>query len=245
MRQFNSKRCAFTQVKKNQQKGIVHRYMAQHFLPEQFCRDMHGRLSPQALGAWDNEYSCTKRMNSEPSDANMDREGFNQLPASASSHQSVRNKRNHSVNNPGQRNATEQMGNTADPTLATRLVWVRRPGKELAKSRNLLERLSSEGIDVWVIEASNLVNLAIDNVAEYDLILFEYFEHGTSDMKSAVSHIRLGSRAPLMMLTDDPSVAWSLDALSAGADAIFTVNTPDEVILARCNALLRRWLANV
>ncbi|MCX6045328.1 MAG: hypothetical protein NT075_09450 [Chloroflexi bacterium] len=170
----------------------------------------------------------------------MDRKIFNESPANASS----RNKRKRSANTLGQRGATGETDNSADSTLATRLVWVRRPGKELAKSLNLLNQLSTEGVDVWVIEASNLVNLAIDDVADYDLILFEYFDHGTNDMKSAVSHIRLGSRAPLMMLTDDQSVAWSLDALSAGADAIFTVSTPDEVILARCNALLRRWLAS-
>ncbi len=235
MRQFNPKRCAFTHVKKDQQKGILHRYRPQHSLADQFCRNKQIPLSRQELGAWDNEHFCKKRMRSEQSDAKMDRESSNQPSASASPHQSLRNKRSR---------AADQVGNRADPCFTTRLAWVRRPGKELAKSLNLLNRLSTEGIDVWVIEASNLVNLALDDVADYDLILFEYFDHGASDMKSAVSHIRLGSRAPLMMLTDDQSVAWSLDALSAGADAIFTVSTPDEVILARCNALLRRWLAS-
>jgi len=244
MRQFNSKRCAFTPAKKDQQKVILHRYTTQHFLATQFCRGKHVPLSRQASGTWDNEHSRAKRMNSEQSDAKMDREGFDQSPAAASPRQPLSKRRMPSTSTPGPRDTTDQADNLADSAIATRLVWVRRPGKELAKSRNLLNQLSTEGVDVWVIEASNLVNLAIDDIADYDLILFEYFDHGASDMKSAVSHIRLGSRAPLMMLTDDQSVAWSLDALSAGADAIFTVSTPDEVILARCNALLRRWLAS-
>jgi DNA-binding response OmpR family regulator len=131
------------------------------------------------------------------------------------------------------------------PTFATRLVWVRQPGKELPKSLNLLNRFSAEGIDIWVIEASNLANLVIEDLTDFDLILFEYFDHVANEMKAVVNRIRLDSRAPLMMLTDDHSVACSLDILRAGADAIFTISTPDEVILARCNALLRRWLTNV
>ncbi len=129
------------------------------------------------------------------------------------------------------------------PAFATRLVWVRRPGKELPKSMNLLKRLSSQGFEIWVIEASNLTNLVIEDVTDFDLILFEYFDHVANEMRALVSRIRLNSRAPLMMLTDDQSVACYLDVLQAGADAIFTISTPDEVILARCHALLRRWLA--
>ena len=97
---------------------------------------------------------------------------------------------------------------------------------------------------IWLLEAPNLVSLAIDDVPRFDLILFEYFDHVESEIRNVISQIRRGSRAPLLMLTDDQSVAWSVDALNAGADAIFTVSTPNEVILARCNALLRRWLAS-
>ena len=96
-----------------------------------------------------------------------------------------------------------------------------------------------------MIEASNLANLVIEDVTDFDLILFESFDQVASEMNAAVNRIRLDSRAPLLMLIDDQSGACSLDVLQAGADAIFTISTPDEVILARCNALLRRWLTNV
>ena len=76
----------------------------------------------------------------------------------------------------------------------------------------------------------------------FDLILMEYFDHLENDMSAALSKIRTESRAPLMMLTDGQTTDWSVNALKAGADAIFNLNTPEDIILARCNALLRRWL---
>ena len=137
--------------------------------------------------------------------------------------------------------APEEPEVAAHKPFTIRLVWVRRPGKETTKSLNLLNRLSAEGIDIWVIEASNLANLAIDNVAEYDLILFEYFDHVTNEMKSAVSRIRLGSRAPLIMLTDDQSVMLARDIIKkieremphAGGVKVTVVRESSAVEIAR------------
>jgi len=61
------------------------------------------------------------------------------------------------------------------------------------------------------------------------------------DMLTSLEQIRTYSNAPLIVLTDNPTLDWSLLVLREGADAIFTLNTPDEVILARSTALLRRW----
>ncbi len=125
-----------------------------------------------------------------------------------------------------------------------RLLWVRRTGRAINKSASLLHRFADAGIQIWVIEANDLADLIIDQMTDFDLILFEYLDHVESEMKTAVSQIRAGSRAPLLMLTDNPTSDWSVSALRAGVDAICAPNTPDEVILARCTALLRRWLAS-
>jgi len=125
-----------------------------------------------------------------------------------------------------------------------RLLWVRRASSTANKNSSLLNRFADAGIQIWVIEANDLADLMIDQVTDFDLILFEYLDQVESEMKTVVSQIRLGSRAPLIMLTDNPTADWSVSALHAGADAICAFSTPDEVILARCTALLRRWLAS-
>jgi|GEM_PF-1225361 len=129
-------------------------------------------------------------------------------------------------------------------TCFARVLWVRRTGNEMAKSMSLINRFADAGIQIWVIEAHDLVDLVICQVTDFDLILFEYLDHVESEMKTVVSQLRLGSRAPLLMLTDNLTSDWSVGALHAGADAICALSTPDEVILARCTALLRRWLAS-
>jgi DNA-binding response OmpR family regulator len=46
----------------------------------------------------------------------------------------------------------------------------------------------------------------------------------------------------LIVLTDNHTLDWSIRALHSGADALFTINMPDDVIVARSKALLRRWM---
>lgn len=125
-----------------------------------------------------------------------------------------------------------------------RLLWVRCTRSAMNKSTSLLNCFADAGIQIWVAEVNDLADLVINQMTDFDLILFEYLDHVESEMKTAVSQIRLGSRAPLLMLTDNPTSDWSIKALHAGADAICALSTPDEVILARCTALLRRWLAS-
>jgi DNA-binding response OmpR family regulator len=57
-----------------------------------------------------------------------------------------------------------------------------------------------------------------------------------------VAEIRTYNVAPLLLLTDQDAIEWSLITLPAGADVALPIHMPEEVILARCIALLRRWL---
>ena len=74
-----------------------------------------------------------------------------------------------------------------------------------------------------------------------ELIMLECVDVYEQEMLIRLDFVRQGSRAPLIVLTDNHTLDWSLLALREGADAIFTLNTPDDVIVARSNALLRRW----
>jgi DNA-binding response OmpR family regulator len=62
------------------------------------------------------------------------------------------------------------------------------------------------------------------------------------EMMKAVITVRLLTQAPLIVLTDNHTLDWSIRALHSGADALFTINMPDDVIVARSKALLRRWM---
>ena len=230
MSQSNAKKCAFAFSPRKPQKSHQHR----------FYRGPYTHCSPKRTHAGDDQ-SLHK---TSPSSKNQfSGNGRRTLPDPAP--------RANFANQAWTRGQNRASGS---PELTTSLSahmplqicigWVRRPSKEQMKSASLRNSLTNEGMDVWLIETNNLATLVIEDLAHFDLILFECFDPIESEMKAAVDRIRVYSRAPLLLLTDEQSATWAVDALHAGADAIFTVNTPDEVILARCNALLRRWLAS-
>jgi len=120
----------------------------------------------------------------------------------------------------------------------TRVVWLQQSRHQLPKALSLRTRFADAGMHVKVHQWT------IDDVAplECDLILFESFEMFEQELVQFLAKIRIFSQAPLVILTDNHALDWSICALRGGADAIFTVNMPDEVIVARSSALLRRWL---
>lgn len=132
------------------------------------------------------------------------------------------------------------LGSTANSVTSpyTRVVWLQQSCQQLPKALSLRTRFTDAGMHVRVHQWT------IDDIAplECDLILFESFEMFEQDLVQFLGKIRIFSQAPLVILTDNHALDWSICALRGGADAIFTVNMPDEVIVARSNALLRRWL---
>jgi hypothetical protein len=140
--------------------------------------------------------------------------------------------------------ANEKSGSHGEssPSPMIRVAWLKQPGRARAKSARLFTRFSNAGMKISIVEVSGSHTL-LEQILGFDLILMEYFDHLEHEIHSALSKIRTESRAPLMMLTDSQTPEWSVNALKAGADAIFNLNTPEDIILARCNALLRRWLA--
>ncbi|MGB5052365.1 MAG: hypothetical protein WBO46_25670 [Caldilineaceae bacterium] len=72
--------------------------------------------------------------------------------------------------------------------------------------------------------------------------MLDAFESLEGSIETIVARIRFESRVPLIMLTDGYSTEQLVTALTAGADAIWSLNTPVELLLARCKALLRRWM---
>ncbi|MFN8495109.1 MAG: hypothetical protein U0350_46330 [Caldilineaceae bacterium] len=230
MSQSNAKKCAFAFSPRKPQKSNAHR----------FYRGPHAYCAQKRTHAWDDQ-STHKASPSSRNELPSNRQRM--LPASPA-------KASHPPSEwigalkraPRSPKLTTSL--SAHASLQICIGWVRHATKEQIKSASLLNCLSNEGMDVWLVETNNVGNLVIEDIVNFDLILFECFAPIENEMKAAVDRIRVYSRAPLLLLTDEQSATWAIDALHAGADAIFTVSTPDEVILARCNALLRRWLAS-
>lgn len=83
--------------------------------------------------------------------------------------------------------------------------------------------------------------LVPDQFADCDLILFEAFDHVSNESQAALNWIRMGSYAPLVMLTSSERTERTISGLIAGADAVVSLNMSWDVIVAHCYALVRRW----
>ena len=120
-----------------------------------------------------------------------------------------------------------------------RVIWLQQTLQQLPKALGLRTRFTDAGMQV------NLHLLDLENGVplEGELILLECFGMFEQEMMKVLLKLRFFSKAPLIILTDNSTLDWSLRALHTGADAIFTVNMPDDVIIARSRALLRRWVS--
>ena len=125
-------------------------------------------------------------------------------------------------------------------TDVVRIAWLRRFPSTAEQVNSLLGQFSSAGMDVWLVNGENL---PLEQILCFDLILLESSSNPSINIQAKLERIRSGSRAPLILLTDEYSVQWGIDALRAGADAILPFDSSSDVILARCRSLLRRWLS--
>ncbi|MBW7881236.1 MAG: hypothetical protein H3C34_01135 [Caldilineaceae bacterium] len=102
----------------------------------------------------------------------------------------------------------------------------------------LLDRFGVEPIEVKFASAGEL---QADQFADCDLILFEAIDQFGNENQAALSWIRMGSRAPVVLLTSGMKADRTISGLLAGADAVISLSTSWDVIVAHCHALVRRW----
>ncbi|MEZ4859905.1 MAG: hypothetical protein R3C14_01285 [Caldilineaceae bacterium] len=124
------------------------------------------------------------------------------------------------------------------------IAWLHAAEQERPKINSLIARMTDYGMHVKVSMIGMQKPLQCFDSTAFDLIFFECVETVEPEMLDQLSAVRLTTQAPLVVLTDNHTLDWGLNALRSGADATFTLNTPEEVILARCNALLRRWVSS-
>jgi DNA-binding response OmpR family regulator len=89
------------------------------------------------------------------------------------------------------------------------------------------------------------VRTADDDLPDFDLLLLEYTRSSQRELAHTVRKIRSRSTAPVVVFVRAETPDLTVAALGAGADLVLSLNTSEEVITARCRALLRRWCASL
>jgi DNA-binding response OmpR family regulator len=131
--------------------------------------------------------------------------------------------------------------NTRIETLpAAHIVWLRQRRQMGENALKLQRGMKAQG---FFLEIADVFDASSAQLANADLILLDAFDRVDGIVETIVARIRLESRVPLVMLTDGYSTEQLVTALTAGADAIWALNIPVEVLMARCKALLRRWMS--
>lgn len=122
-----------------------------------------------------------------------------------------------------------------NPAKVVLLHTGRRPNEKV------LRLLAHFDIQTIHINAASTDQLVPDQFSDCDLILFEAFDHISNENHAALNWIRMGSHAPLVMLTNSERTERTISGLMAGADAVISLNMSWDVIVAHCHALVRRW----
>jgi len=127
-----------------------------------------------------------------------------------------------------------------------RTAWIRygrykKAKTKVTKSDQLIQKLSEEGLDIWIL---NTDDLSSEEISYFDFIFLEHPGGTNISIKTALQQLRQqeppGKSAPLVVLADDPLNEYSIDLIEAGADELFLTSVDNKVILARCRALLGR-----
>jgi DNA-binding response OmpR family regulator len=107
---------------------------------------------------------------------------------------------------------------------------------------DLVHSLADEAVD---IDLRHCTRTMPERLANCDLILFEAFGQVSLEQQAALNSIRTSSLAPIVMLISGVRTERTIDGILAGADAVISLNTANDVIVAHCQALIRRWHAQV
>ena len=107
-----------------------------------------------------------------------------------------------------------------------------------AKVVQLARCLADTNVHIWLEGAGSDLP---EELAECDLILVEAFGTVDNERQAMLNQIRAGSRAPVVMLTSGERAERTIEGLLAGADAVISLSTALDVMVAHCRALLRRW----
>jgi hypothetical protein len=118
------------------------------------------------------------------------------------------------------------------------LLWVAPHPTEKPPYQLLIRRLSKLG---FCVETADFPTVPVQPLLSFECIVIDAPRPQHEQVAPLLACIRACSHAPVVVLAEAPDQEWSLELISAGADAVLDQATPDTVIFAHCLALLRRW----
>jgi hypothetical protein len=121
--------------------------------------------------------------------------------------------------------------------LPTRIVWLRQHCYQEPAVLRLQERLQMQDLELEIIRVSDVTDLHFSTA---DLVMLDACERMEGIAEILVPRIRMETRVPLVMVTNCYSTEQLVTILTLGVDAIWSLDTSLEVLVARCRALLRR-----
>lgn len=121
---------------------------------------------------------------------------------------------------------------------AARIAWLQGAGPQREFVHRLERKFGEQGtpISFTVVSMNDS-----DIFPYYDLLILEYPRCNRRELARLITRIRRVCSAPIIVLSRCDEADLTVAALHAGADTVVANNTAEEVIVARCRALLRRW----
>jgi hypothetical protein len=120
-----------------------------------------------------------------------------------------------------------------------RALWLQPRGEDNPQVERLRSKLAANGLLVYSLNTDPPLGEACRS---FELVILRVSKQTLGEVVGAVHEIRASSLAPILVLTNQPRPEWSLDLLPAGVDALLSLTMPEDIIIAHCAALVRRWL---
>jgi len=141
--------------------------------------------------------------------------------------------------------APHRLRDSRKQVSSIRTAWIRyhqddRGNSSTTKSDQLIQKFSEEDLDIWILDTNNLFT---EEIAHFDFVFLEYRRPNNCMRKTLLQlckGLQEGQPPPFVILANEPFSERSIDFIEEGADAFFLTSVDNEVILARCRALLRR-----
>jgi DNA-binding response OmpR family regulator len=141
------------------------------------------------------------------------------------------------------RNRGVHSGTAEDPETGTsviRIGWMRKKDHPLPEADKLVEYLRKVG---FVVEFVTLDDVNNAGPWDYPLIVIEAGEQLDVSIMDLVVELRVSALSMIIVLLNDATSKQIAHALRTGADAVWSLTEPEQVLYARAKALLRRWLS--
>jgi len=118
-------------------------------------------------------------------------------------------------------------------------VWLRGPGRVHGATRRLMNSSRFAGMQLDVLTYARLPLIPF---WRYDLIVLEQaHDQAVPAVLASIKRARALSKAPLVVLMRRLAPEVSVAGLNAGADAVTSLLSSEEVLLAHWSAILKRW----